>query len=66
MLKLLPFKAQVLKVVWKPFKPCQVGIYRIALAEYSKTGTHVPGFQSCFSFSTPCCICQISQQQHKG
>ena len=30
---------------WKPSKPCHVGIYGIAFAEYSQMSTHVPGFQ---------------------
>ena len=28
----------------KTSKPCHVGIYRIALAEYSQMRAHVPGF----------------------
>ena len=35
---------------WKTFKPCHVGIHRIALAEYSQMRTHLPGFQSFVSF----------------
>ena len=34
----------------KPSKPCHVGIHWIVLAEYSQIGSHVPGFQSIFSF----------------
>ena len=30
--------------------PCHVGIHWIALAEHSQVSTHVPGFQSFFSF----------------
>ena len=32
----------------KSSKPCHVGIHWIALAEYSKMSTQVPGFQSFF------------------
>ena len=38
------------KIFWKSSKPCYVGIPWIALAEYSQTSTHVPGFQSIFKF----------------
>ena len=47
---LLSSKAQECKDLWKPSKPCCVGIYSIALAEYSQMSTHVPGFQSLFRF----------------
>ena len=43
-LGLLLAKAQGCKVLWKPFKPCHIGIHWIALPEFS----HVPGFQSFF------------------
>ena len=45
MLRLLSSKAQRRKVIWKPSKPCHVGIQWIALAEYSQMSTHKPGFQ---------------------
>ena len=37
-------------------KPCHVGIHWIALAEYSQTSTHVPGFQLFFRFYASFCI----------
>ena len=39
-------KAQGHKDFWETSKPCQVGIHRIALAEYSQMSTHMQGFQS--------------------
>ena len=36
------------KDFWKQYKPCHVGIHRIAFAEYSQMSTYVPGFQSIF------------------
>ena len=50
MLRLLSFKAQGGKDFRKPSKPCHVGIHWIALAEYSHMSTHLPEFQSFFSF----------------
>ena len=52
------------KTFFKPSKPCHVGIRWISLTEYSNTGTHMPGFQTFFSFFSLFCIVQISQQQH--
>ena len=49
MQRLLLSKAQGRKDFRKPFKPCHVGIHRIALDDYSQMSTHVLGFQS-FSF----------------
>ena len=46
MLSLLSSKAQGRKF----FENHHVGIHWIALAEYSKRSTHLPGFQSFFSF----------------
>ena len=43
-------QSQGRKDFWKPSKPCHVGIYLIALAEYTQMSTNVPGFQSFFSF----------------
>ena len=53
--------------LWKPSKPCHVGIHWIALAEDSQMSTHLPGFQSflCFFFAS-LCIGKISHQQYKG
>ena len=34
--------------VWKPSKPCHIGIHWVALTECSQMSTHVPGFQSFF------------------
>ena len=50
MLKLFLSKSHRRKDFGKPSKPCHVGIQRIALAENSQISTHVPGFQSFFSF----------------
>ena len=49
MLRLLMYKAQGRKYIWKSSKPSPVDIHWIALAEYSHISAHVPGFQS-FSF----------------
>ena len=40
--------------LFKPSKPCHVGIQWIGLAEYSQMNTHVQGFQSFFL-----CFCII-------
>ena len=64
MLRLLSSNAQGLKDIRKPSKPCHVGIHWIALTEYCQMRTHVPGFQSFFSFFASFCIGQISHQQH--
>ena len=66
MLRILSSKAQGLKVFWKPFKPCCVGIHWVVLAEFSQMSTHLAGFQSFFRFFASSYIGQISQQQHKG
>ena len=50
MLRLLSFKAQGCKDLWKPSKSCHVGIHWIALAENSQMSTNMPGFQSFFRF----------------
>ena len=50
MLRLLSLKAQGCKDFRKPFKPCDVGIHWIALAEYSQMSSNVPGFKSFFRF----------------
>ena len=50
MLRLFLSKAQRCKYFWKPSKPCHVGTRWKALAEYSQISTHLPGFQSFFSF----------------
>ena len=63
MLRPLSFKAQVHKDFWKPCKPCHVGIHWIVLVEYSQMSTHLPGFQSFFSFFASFCIGQVSHQQ---
>ena len=69
MLRLLLPKAQGCKLFWKiknqKSKPCHVGIHWIALTEYSKMSTHLPGLQSFFRFFGIFCIGQIGQQ-HKG
>ena len=45
-------------------KLCHVGIHWIVCAKYFQISTHVPGFQSSFSFFFYFCIGKISQQ-HK-
>ena len=50
MLRLFLSKAQRCKYFWKPSKPCHFGTHWKALAEYSQMSTHLPGFQSFFSF----------------
>ena len=47
---ILSSKAQGHKYFWKPSKPCHIGIYWIALVEYSRMSTHMPGFQSFSGF----------------
>ena len=42
-LRLLLFKAQECKDIWKSSWSCRVGIYWIALTEYSQMITHMPG-----------------------
>ena len=49
MLGLLTSKSE--EDLWKPSKPCRVGIHWVALAEYFQMSTHVPGLQSFFMFS---------------
>ena len=66
MLRLLSYKAQGCKDFWRPIKPCHTGIHRIALTEYSPMNTHVPGFQSFFSFFASFFNGKISQQQHRN
>ena len=66
MLRLHSSKAQEHKNLWKPSKPCHVGIHWKALAEYSQITTHLPGFWWFFRFFASFCIGRISQQQHKG
>ena len=63
MLRLILSKAQGCEDLWKAFKPCHVGIHWIALAQYSQMSTHMPGFQSLFSFFASFCIGQISHHQ---
>ena len=59
MLRLLSSKAQECKDYRKLSKPCLVGIHQKVLTDYSQMSTHVPGFQSFFSFFA-FCIGQIS------
>ena len=70
MLKLLLSMAEKCKKFWNPTKTCNVGIHWKALAEYYQMSTHMPRFQSFFSFfCIILCIDQIShqhQQQPKG
>ena len=53
MLRLHSSKAQGRKTLWKPSKPCHVGMHWKALAEFSQMSTHVPGFQSISRFLHP-------------
>ena len=50
MLRLFCPKHKDANIFFKPSKPCHVGIYWIALAEYSQMGTHVPGIQAFLTF----------------
>ena len=50
MLRLLSSKPQERKNLWKPSKPCHVGIHWIALDECSQMSTRMQGFQSYFRF----------------
>ena len=50
MVRLLSSKEQGCKDFLKPPKNRIVGIHWIALTEYSQMSTHLPGFQSVFSF----------------
>ena len=50
MLRPLSYNTQEYSDFLKASKPCPVGIHWEALAEYSQMSTHVPGFQSFFSF----------------
>ena len=43
-------KGQGRKYVLKPSKPCHVGIHWIALTEYSRMSTHMPGFHTFSGF----------------
>ena len=45
MLRLLWYKAHRCKDLWKPSKPCQFGIHRIAfISSQNQMSTHMPGF----------------------
>ena len=57
---LLSSKAHGRKDFWKPSKPYYVGIYWIALTDYSQMSTHVPGFQSFLRLFASFCIGLIS------
>ena len=49
-LRRLSYEGQGFKIFFKSPRPCHVGIFLIALAEYSQMSTHVPGFQLFFRF----------------
>ena len=66
MMRQLSFKAHGRKYIWKPSKPCHVGIYWVALAEYSKMSTHVPGFRSFFIFFASFCNSPIRPLAAQG
>ena len=50
MLRLLSSIAKGRKDIWKPSKPCHVGVHWIALVEFSQMSTHVPGSQTFFRY----------------
>ena len=50
MLRLRSSMVETCKRLWKPSKPCHVGIHWKALAEYFHMSTHLPGFQSFSNF----------------
>ena len=50
MLRLLSSMVEKCKKLWKPSKPCHVGIHWKAPAEYFHMSTHLPGFQSFSNF----------------
>ena len=66
MLRLHSPKAQERKNLWKPSKPCHVGIHWIALTEYSQMSTHLPGFRWFFRILALYHIGKISHHQHEG
>ena len=59
MLRLRSSNAQERKDFWKPPKPCHVCTHWIALNEYSRMSTHMPGFQCFFRIFALFCICQL-------
>ena len=61
---ILSSKAQGCKYIWKPSKPCHVGIHWIDLAKYSQMSTHMPGFQWFLRIFVLFCISQMCHQQH--
>ena len=50
----------------KPSDPCHVGIHWIALAEYSKISTHVPGIQSFSALGVLGVSAQVWVQVQRG
>ena len=66
-LRLLLFKAQGCKDIWKPSKPCHVGIHWIALTQYSQMSTQIYARVSVI-FQVLCILLywNISHQQHKS
>ena len=67
-LRLILPKAQRRKDFLKAIKTlsCWYSLDSSHWAEYSQMSTHMPGFQSFFSFFASFCIGQISHHQHKG
>ena len=66
MLVVLSFKALGCKDFWKPFKPCHVGIYGIALTAFSQMSAMWQGFNHFLKFFALLYIGQIIHHQHKG
>ena len=64
MMRLLLSKAQESKDLWKPSKPCHVGIHWIAHAEYSQMRAMCHGFSHFTFFFASFCIDKISHPQH--
>ena len=62
MLRILLSMAEKCKNLWKPLKPCRVGIHWKGLTECFQMSTHLPGFQSFFRFFASFCIGLISHQ----
>ena len=53
-------QTQGCKIFLKPSKPCHVGIHWKALIECYQMSTHLPGFQSFFSFLRPFVLAKLA------
>ena len=56
MLRLIWSLAEKCKKVWKPSKPCHVGIHRNTLTWYSQMSTHLPGIWLFFISLASFCV----------